>query len=181
MPSIQTHIIINASPEEVRQVLFDYKSFFSWNPFMTHFQKFTNQETSELEVGDELQIDLKLKGTNHTSTIYPKILEKSDDKLVWQGNLIHPWIFYGTHSFDISLLESAEDSSETGGGEASGGEKTVFGQSEVFGGLLVYFLQILGVFRKTQESFKEFNEALKDQVEKKKKKKKQITKGNLTT
>ena len=89
---------------------------------------------------------------NHTSTIYPTILNKTDLSLVWKGALVSDWIFYGIHKFAIESLE--------------GGTRTLFIQLELFGGLLVYILQLFGVFRRTQDSFIEFNEALKDEVEK---------------
>ncbi|CAK9441257.1 uncharacterized protein LODBEIA_P51260 [Lodderomyces beijingensis] len=152
MPSIQTHIIINAPPASVRRVFFDYESYKDWNPFFVNWRKSTHQQTAQLHVGDELQIEMKLKGMNHTSTMYPTVLQVDEDKLVWQGCLISSWIFYGVHTFEIEPLDD-------------GGARTVFGQSEEFGGLLVYVLQVLGVFRKTEESFKLFNEALKDRVE----------------
>jgi len=152
MPSVQTNIIIQAPPELVKQKFFDYQSYPSWNPFMVSFHKYTNTSDPQLNEGDELQIDLKLKGMNHTSTIYPTILNKTDLSLVWKGALVSDWIFYGIHKFAIESLE--------------GGTRTLFIQLELFGGLLVYILQLFGVFRRTQDSFIEFNEALKDEVEK---------------
>ena len=53
-------------------ILLNYQNYPSWNPFLVKFAKYTNKEDPELKVGDELQIDLKLKGFNHTSTMYPK-------------------------------------------------------------------------------------------------------------
>lgn len=152
MPSIQTNIIIQAPPELVRQKFFDYRSYPRWNPFMVSFQKYTNTSDPQLNEGDELQIDLKLKGMNHTSTMYPTILTKTELSLAWKGVLVSDWIFYGIHSFTIEPLD--------------GGTRTLFVQLERFGGLLVYILQLFGVFRKTKESFIEFNEALKDEAEK---------------
>lgn len=194
MTHIETHIIIDAPPEKVRDVLFNYQDYKNWNPFFVSFQKYTNTKVPELHVGDELQIDMKLKDTHHTSTMYPKILEKTDYKLKWKGVLLSAWVFYGVHTFEIDPLNDEEEEEEDNDSNkdddndaslvkhkdshvhqvktaraksaAKTAQKTIFGQLEQFGGLLVYVLQILGVYRKTQESFKLFNEALKEQVEK---------------
>lgn len=72
MKTIESNIIINAKPEKVRSFFLNYQNYPSWNPFLVKFAKYTNKEDPELKVGDELQIDLKLKGFNHTSTMYPK-------------------------------------------------------------------------------------------------------------
>ncbi|KAI5968352.1 hypothetical protein KGF57_000211 [Candida theae] len=152
MPSIQTTIIIQAPPELVKDRFFDYAAYPTWNPFMVSFQKYTNTSDPQLNEGDELQIDLKLKGMKHTSTMYPKIISKTESSLVWRGVLVSDWIFYGVHSFTIEPLD--------------GGKRTLFVQSEQFGGFLVYILQLFGVLSKTKESFIEFNEALKDEAEK---------------
>ncbi|KAI5965648.1 uncharacterized protein KGF55_001010 [Candida pseudojiufengensis] len=152
MTSIETHIIIQAPIEEVTSIFFNYQSYQEWNPFLVKFQKYTNKSDPTLNVGDELQIDLKLKGMSHTSTMYPKVLQSSDTILEWKGDLLYDWIFHGFHKFEFKSIDN--------------NKRTVVSQSEKFGGILVYVFKILGLYRKTQESFIEFNEALKDQVEK---------------
>ena len=57
---------------------------------------------------------------------------------------------WGTHSFKYELID---------------GDKTLFTQKEEFTGILVYVFYLFGLFKKTQESFINLNEVLKDQVE----------------
>lgn len=150
MKTIESNIIINAKPEKVRSFFLNYQNYPSWNPFLVKFAKYTNKEDPELKVGDELQIDLKLKGFNHTSTMYPKVLQNNEDGLVWRGQLLSTWVFGGTHSFKYELID---------------GDKTLFTQKEEFTGIIVYVFYLFGLFKKTQESFINLNEVLKDQVE----------------
>ena len=60
---------------KVRSFFLTYQNYPSWNPFVVKFAKYTNKEDPELKVGDELQIDLKLKGFNHQHHV-PKSLAK---------------------------------------------------------------------------------------------------------
>ncbi|EMG48229.1 hypothetical protein SBY92_003130 [Candida maltosa Xu316] len=150
MTRIETNIIIKAKPEEVRSIFLDYKKYPQWNPFFTSFAKYSNKQDPNLNVGDELQIDLKLKGTNHTSTMYPTILTNTENEFTWKGTLVSDWLFTGTHSFKFESID---------------GDKTLFTQSEEFGGFLVFIFYLFGIFGKTQESFQSLNESLKDYIE----------------
>lgn len=150
MTRIETNIIINADPQTVRSVFLQYQNYPKWNPLFTSFTKYTNKSDPNLNIGDELQIDLKLKGTNHTSTMYPVILENNENEFIWRGQLVSTWLFGGTHLFKFEKLEE---------------NKTVFEQSEEFTGILVFLFYIFGVFSKTKESFINMNESLKDYIE----------------
>ncbi|KAI5955219.1 hypothetical protein KGF54_001780 [Candida jiufengensis] len=151
MTTVETHIIIQAPIEKVRSIFRDYKSYSKWNPFFVSFQKYTNKQVQDLNQGDELQIDIKLKGMNHTSTIYPKILKSEENLIEWKGIMLNEWIFTGIHKFELKSIDN--------------NTRTVFSQSEQFSGLLVIIFKLFGLYNKTQESFIEFNEALKDQAE----------------
>ncbi|RCK62381.1 hypothetical protein Cantr_09355 [Candida viswanathii] len=153
MARIETNIIINADPKTVRSVFLDYQNFPKWNPLFTSFAKYTNKSDPSLNVGDELQIDLKLKGMNHTSTMYPVILVNTEKEFTWRGQLVSSWLFGGTHLFKFDSIDD---------------DKTVFEQSEEFTGILVVVFWLFGVFGKTKESFIGLNESLKDHIESKK-------------
>lgn len=153
MTRIETNIIINAEPKTVRSVFLRYVDYPKWNPFFTSFSKYTNKSDPNLNEGDELQIDLKLKGMNNTSTMYPVIFKNNENEFAWRGKLLSTWIFGGTHLFKFVPIDE---------------NKTLFEQSEEFTGILVFLFYIFGVFSKTKESFIGLNESLKDYIESKK-------------
>ncbi|CAI5759409.1 unnamed protein product [Candida verbasci] len=152
MPLVEAAILINTKPEVVRQFFLNYHNHQHWNPFIISINKWTNKESKELNIDDELQIDLRLKGTDNISTFYPRVLENNESEIQWIGCLINSWIFYGLHTFKFEIVDD---------------DKTLFSQVEIFGGLLSYFFYLFGLYNKTRQSFIEMNEALKDQIENK--------------
>ena len=136
---LNTQITINASPEEIWNVLIDFKSYPDWNPFITSIE-------GTPETGNQLKADIdgmKFK---------PLILESiSNKKLVWKGRLLFKGLFDGEHSFEIIQQQ----------------ESCLFIQSEKFTGILVpFFKKKLSI--DTKQGFISMNEKFKQRIEAKK-------------
>jgi hypothetical protein len=138
--TLKAEIDIDASANDVWNVLLDFEAYPQWNPFI-------RQVTGKAEPGEKLTIQMHLG--NRTMTISPTVLFKQQQReLRWLGNLLIPGIFDGEHSFVIDML---------------GEKKTHLTQSEKFSGLLIPFSK--GILNKTKKSFNEMNQALKERAE----------------
>ena len=143
MKEMSTEIEINASADRVWQVLTDFSALPEWNPFMRSAE-------GEVAVGARLKIFLKPpKGMG--MTIKPTVLKADESReFRWLGHLIAPGLFDGEHYFTI---------------EAKEGDRVRFTQGEIFTGLLVPLIGLLGVFKNTKLGFVEMNTALKERAE----------------
>jgi hypothetical protein len=141
MKRIERAIDIDASPEQVWQVLVDFPSYPDWNPFVTSV-------AGEAVVGDRLKIRLQPPG-GRGMAFRPRVLAAVPGReLRWLGRFLIPGLFDGEHSF---VLESA----------GPYGCRLV--QGETFGGL---FVTLFGkALEATAEGFGQMNAALKAQVE----------------
>lgn len=95
---LHTSIDIDASPDEVWQVLADRAAYPSWNPFIV-------SSTGELKTGSK--ITNVLKDTNGAETEFtPELLAVEPGKeLRWIGKIGFGGIFDGEHSFRIEPLD----------------------------------------------------------------------------
>ena len=143
MQQISSEIVINASPEQVWQVLTDFSSLPNWNPFIRSAE-------GDLNVGDRLKVYIKAsKGMG--MSFKPTVLRAEPNReLRWIGRLLMPGLMDGEHSFIIEPIE---------------GNHVRFVQSESFTGVLVPLMSAMGVFRNTLIGFDEMNQALKQQAE----------------
>lgn len=142
--SVSETIFIDASPEEVKRVFYDFANHKNWNPLFTEFKV----AKSTLAVGDVLDIVLKGK-----IPIKPTVLEYDDNHLLWQGALFSNYLFSGKHSFEFV---AAEQDGKLG---------TKFVNAENFSGVLLFPLKFAGFVGSTSKDFAGMNEALKKQVE----------------
>lgn len=137
---IQTETMVDATPEEVWNVLGDFASYDRWNPAMRSVQ-------GEAVVGSRLRIEFSMKG-GRTMTLRPTVLAcEPDRELSWLGRLFMPGIFDGEHRFEI---------------HQEGPNRVRFVQGERFSGLLVPFLRTL--LADTTAQFGRVNEALSARV-----------------
>jgi hypothetical protein len=138
--SIRTEISINASPQQVWQILTATADYPSWNPMISRL-------AGELREGNVIEFT---EGAGSDSmTFHPKILcVRTAQELRWKGNILIPGLFDGEHRF---LLEKQ-------------GNETHFIQSEEFTGLLAGKLA-QGVLRETSDQMKAMNIALKQRSE----------------
>jgi len=134
--NIETDILLPASPERVWQVLTDFQSYPSWNPFLT-------QASGDWAVGNTVAV------TAGGMSFKPTILAfNPGQELRWLGSLLFKGVFDGEHYFQ---LHPAPDG------------KTRLVHGENFSGLLVpLFKSKLNT--NTKDGFKAMNEALRDRL-----------------
>ncbi|WLQ49024.1 SRPBCC domain-containing protein [Streptomyces poriferorum] len=139
-------IEIEASSDEVWQVLTDLSAYPQWNPFIT-----STQVTSE---GGRLEEGATLRNVMHDRTgdtvFSPELLTVDPGReLRWIGKMGPGWIADGEHRFVI---------------EEAGGGRVRLTQSESFTGVAVPFAE--GMLRAdTLPQFRAMNEALARRVE----------------
>lgn len=143
MTKISSSIIIDAPPSKVKGVFFDFKSYPSWNSFVTSIKG------DSQEVGSILDVEVLPPGKSKQK-FKPKIVENSDTKFSWVGTLGSDYVFKGHHQFEFISVEN--------------GTKTKLIQSEEFSGFLsaplLYFLKA-----STLKGYENLNEDLKKKVE----------------
>ncbi len=140
---IDAYIDIDAKPEEVWEVLLDFKSWESWNSFIPMVE-------GNLQVGQRMRIKVVppgLKPMIFKPEVYDVVPCK---KIIWGGSFLKI-IYRGDHSF---LLEPGPDG------------KTRFRQVERFRGPIVLFMG--GMIKKTEIGYHQMNLALKERVERSK-------------
>lgn len=145
MKIIRTKIEINASADQVWQVLTDIDKYPEWNPFIKKI-------SGNLHPGERLKVIIHPPGKKE-SVFKPVVLKVDKNReFCWLGHLFFPGIFDGEHRFQI---ESISDSS------------VLFHHNEHFSGILVpVFWKTL--FNHVRIGFMEMNQALKLHVEHKK-------------
>lgn len=136
--SISTQIHINATPNQVWQVLTDVDLYPEWNPFV---------KSLEGVVKEGSYIKVSLPGMK----IKPKVINFEKNNLFkWSGNLLFKGIFDGVHSF--RLVDNDDGT-------------TTFIHSEEFKGFLIPLLK-KKLSTEIKDGFEEMNRALKQRVEK---------------
>ena len=139
---LHTDVVIDASPGDVWITLADFAAFPSWNPFIRKI-------VGRLEAGARLDVELSPPGSRPV-TIHPTVREVQPGReLRWLGHLGVPGLFDGEHCFQIEPL---------------GDGQVRFVQSERSSGVLApLVLPIVG--GSTKRGFEAMNQALKEQVE----------------
>jgi hypothetical protein len=140
MVTIQHSIDIDATPQQVWEVVADLDGYASWNPFMIRGR-------GRFAVGERLEITMR--PGDRTMTFRPTVLEAEPRRRVrWLGRLVLPRVFDGEHVLELEALEDG---------------RTRFTQHERFRGVLVPLLgRMLG---ETEAAFAAMNAALKAIVE----------------
>ncbi|ASK32435.1 polyketide cyclase [Chryseobacterium sp. T16E-39] len=137
--TIETEVIIHASPEKIWKILTDFESYTTWNPFIKSIQ-------GVVEIGNQIQVNIEPKD-GKGMTFKPVVLSKKNaQELSWLGKLLIKGIFDGEHKFELS---------------DNGNGTTKFVQSEKFSGLLVPFFN----FDSTAAGFNAMNQKLKELAE----------------
>ncbi|MBB5021947.1 SRPBCC domain-containing protein [Desulfurispira natronophila] len=139
---IETSVDIQATPQQVWQVLTDFAGYAQWNPFMVSID-------GKAKVGSRLQVRLQLDA-NRQMPISPKILElDAPYRLLWQGRFLLPGTFTARHIFEITPLDEG---------------RCNLSQREEFIGLLVpFFRRSLG--QTTKDGLEAMNQALATEVQ----------------
>ena len=142
---LTTEIEIHAPPDRVWRILTDLKQFAAWNPTIT-------QAEGDIKEGARLRVHIryKLGRRARSSKLTVVVVHVAPEReLRWIGHMLHPGVFSGEQSFELSPL---------------GEGRTRFVQHEVFRGLVVPFLPN-GLAATTRRGFEAMNVALKEQAE----------------
>lgn len=141
MKTIETTIEIDATPEEVWDVLVDFESHERWNPFFAQIE-------GRPIVGESLKVIARKDDGTPGMSFTPTVLEVDPGRLLrWKGKLLVAGIFDGEHIFELLDL---------------GNGRTRLVHSENFGGVLI---PLMGkVLTETEAGFVDFNEALVSEV-----------------
>ncbi len=140
MKTIETQIEINASQQKVWDVLMDFDSHKSWNPFIQSIE-------GDVREGGKIKVTIK-PPSGKAMVFEPTVLKlEAPREFRWKGKLLFKGIFDGEHYFKIESL----------------GGKTVFTHGENFSGILVPLLK--GALADTKEGFGLMNQALKERCE----------------
>lgn len=134
---IETSIEINATANQVWQILTAFEEYPNWNPFISEIKG---------EVAEGKQIVAKIDGMTFKPTVLAYIANK---ELRWLGKLWFKGLFDGAHQF---LLIANEDGT------------TTLQHSEQFSGFLVPFFKKM-LQTKTKLGFEKMNLKLKEHVE----------------
>ena len=138
---IRDEVEIEASPEAVWDVLMDFDSYPSWNPFIRRLN-------GRSEVGSKLRARLE-PPTGRGMTFRPTVTTlRPRESFGWLGPLGLPGVFDGAHRFELVPLD---------------GGRTRFIQSERFDGILAGPLQ-RSIRDRTLPGFKDMNRALAERA-----------------
>jgi hypothetical protein len=137
-----SQIEIDATAEQVWEVLTDFAAYPAWNPFIV-------SAVGAAEVGTSVTMRMQPVDARAVS-LTPTMLEASPcHRLRWRGRLGIPGVFDAEHVFTLT-------SRDDGG--------VILSQTEEFSGLLVPFMAG-SLDRHTLPAFVQMNEALKSRAE----------------
>jgi len=141
MKQIETQITIDASPENVWQVLTNFDEYLSWNPFIKSIE-------GNLIKGSKLTVEIQPE--NMKPQIFkPTVISiEKNHQFSWLGHLWVKGLFDGNHYFELKPK----------------GNKTIFVHGEKFSGIMVPLI-ISMIGENTKKDFIAMNEALKAKVE----------------
>ncbi|MFC4147280.1 SRPBCC domain-containing protein [Micromonospora mangrovi] len=140
MRTIDTSIMISATPERVWEILTDLPRYEEWNPFV-------RRAAGRPAVGEVLALFIQPpgeKGMTHHPTV---TVAEPARHFQWLGKVAVPGLFGARHEF---VLEPT-------------GEGTRLRHRETFTGLLVPFLK--RTLDRTETGFGQLNRALKERAE----------------
>jgi hypothetical protein len=139
---IQTSIDIVASPTRVWSILTDFRSYPTWNPFITSIDV-------KSQPGARLRVTIAPSG-RRPMTFRPVVLTVTYGReLRWRGRLLMPGLFDGEHAFQLEMLSTAG---------------CRLHHTERFSGLLAGLMRG-SLLDATREGFEAMNEALKRRAE----------------
>lgn len=142
MTELRTEIEIAASAGDVWRILTDLSGYPEWNPFIKRAE-------GEPREGERLKVFIQPPGGTRMAfkPVVTRLIPEREFR--WLGHLLVPGLFDGEHIFELQPLEN-------------GGVRFI--QSERFRGVLVPLLK--KTLLKSEQGFREMNEALKRRAEK---------------
>jgi hypothetical protein len=139
---LHTETVIQASPQQVWDVLADFEAYSEWNPFIPRI-------SGSAETGSRLDVQLQPPGGRGMRMRPTVLAAKRPQELRWLGHLGIPGLFDGEHRFRIEPVDT---------------DRVRFVQEERFSGLLAP-LVLRFVERGTRQGFEAMNQALKARAE----------------
>ena len=140
MRTITRTVELDATPQQVGEVLTDAPAHAEWNPFITTMD-------GALEVGRQIEVRIAPPG-GKPMTFRPTVTHVDPaHHLMPPGHLLLPGLFDGAHAFTLEPLPD---------------HRTQLTQSETFRGLLVSSSG--GLLRRTEAGFAAMNEALRQRL-----------------
>lgn len=137
--SIQTSIIIQASPEKIWTRLTDFERYPQWNSFIISI-------SGEAIQGTSLRVQIQPPQSN-SMTFRPVVTSvKKFHEFSWLGKLFFKGLFDGAHHFRL---------------QDNGDGTTTFFQSEDFSGILSNIIPL----KQTESGFRLMNQRLKEIAE----------------
>ncbi len=144
MKHLKTEIEIQASPQQVWEVLTDFESYPEWNPMIRSIK-------GELKMRNRLKVVIHAPKSK-PMTIRPKVTSfKKHVRFSWMGHMFIIGLFDGQHIFEIKDLED-------------GVCKLI--HREEFSGILVPLMSKF-LDTKVKQGFEDMNKALRDRIEEK--------------
>ncbi len=139
---IITSINIRANSEKIWEVLMDFESHSSWNPFIRSIK-------GEVKVGKKINIHVGPSNTKGMKFQPVVEIHELNKIFQWQGHLMFKGLFDGQHRFELKQIDE---------------HNTLFIHSEKFKGILVPLFK-KSLENDTKKGFEQMNEALKKRVE----------------
>lgn len=139
MKEYHTKIEINASKEQVWNVLTDFESYSEWNPLVSHI-------TGNLSEGGTIQTTIVPLQNTFTATL---LSFKENKEIVWKGIKVASFLLAGEHYFKIKEQNK---------------NLTTLEHGEYFTGLLSIFIS-KKLTDKMEQAFISHNLALKEKIE----------------
>ena len=112
--NIKTEIVINASAEEIWNVLLDHKEYPQWNPFI---KKITGSTVR----GENLAVTIQSEGNAPMDFTPIVLINRENEEFRWLGKLMVNGVFDGEHYFILKRIDT---------------NQTKFIQGENFSGIL---------------------------------------------
>ena len=139
--TISTTLDIDATPEEIWDVLTDFPAHEKWNPFFARI-------VGEATVGTTIKITARKDAGGDGMSFSPTVLEADPGRMLrWKGKFLVNRLFDGEHSFELTDL---------------GDGRTRLDHGEKFSGILI---RLMGkVLTQTEVGFTNLNTALADEV-----------------
>lgn len=141
MKENRSEIEIQATPEQVWQVLTDLENYSDWNPTLY-------QGSGKVEPGETVEVSAKT-ATKDMDFVCKVVEFEPHSRFAWKFHVIHPILFRGLHRFQIEPLSD---------------QRVKFIDQEQFEGLLLP-MQAKDLTTNGLEAMVEMGKALKQRVE----------------
>ncbi|MBE0685980.1 MAG: SRPBCC domain-containing protein [Anaerolineaceae bacterium] len=97
MKENRNEIVINASPDQVWQILTDLEHYSEWNPLLYH-------GSGTVKLGETVVVDAKT-ATKDMNFVCKVTKVEPLKEFSWKFHVIHPILFRGVHSFRIEQID----------------------------------------------------------------------------